>query len=167
MTSVTRPTAGSSGEASWAQSVADALNLGGKILTADVTTNSGSWSDLTGLSFTATSGKVYSIAIDLLYNHDDTSGGPVIGFDHAGGSCWMFLDYAGETSATSEDRDTSTAADTGSGVASVNSGSGIYWIHGRALFQCTSTGTWTLRMKRNTAGTLTVKKGSAIRVVEG
>ena len=169
MTNVSRPTAGTNGDASWAQAVADALNLGGKILTSDVTTSSGSFANLTGLSFSATSGKVYNIEVNLSYECSSTSGGPVVGFDHAGGDCHLYLIYHGETSAVSTDSEEQNSTDDGgaAGVATVNTAGAAYFIRGWGVFQCTSTGTWTLRMKRNTAGTVTFRKGSAIRVVEG
>lgn len=163
--SVTRPNGGDGIATAWGQGVSDFVNLGGIILSSDVTGFTGSFSDLTGLSFTCTSGKNYNIQIALLYNHDNTGGGPLVGFNHPGGSCWLFLDYNGKTSATSSDLDTATATDSGTGITAVNSGAGVYWITGRALYQCTANGTFTLRAKRNTTGTLTIKKGSAIRVI--
>lgn len=169
MTNVSSPTAGTNGDASWAQDVAAALNLGGKILAADVTTSSGSFSDLTGLSFPCTNGKVYNIEVELWYEHSSTSGGPVIGFDHPGGTGHMFIVYAGETSAVSSDTEAQNGTDGsggGAGVATVNGAGNTYSIRGWAKYVCTSTGTWTLRFKRNTTGTLTIQKGSAIRVVE-
>ena len=168
MTTITVPGAGSDADASWAESVADALNLAGKILSSDVTTNSATWADLTGLTFPCDSGKNYSFELILTYESSSTSGGPQVGFNHPGGDCRMLVDYQGETSATT----TTTEAQTGTdgsggagGVATANTGGAVYFIRAVGRYQCTSSGTFAIRMKRNTAGTVTFHKGGHLRVV--
>lgn len=168
MTTITVPSAGAEIQASWGESVADALNLGGKILSSDVTTSSASWADLTGLTFSCESGKVYSFELVLTYESSSTSGGPVVGFNHPGGTCRMLVDYQGETSATTTTTEAQTGTDgTGGsgGVATANTGGAVYFIRAVGRYQCTSSGTFAIRMKRNTAGTVTFHKGCLLRVV--
>lgn len=168
MTTITVPGAGSDADASWAESVADALNLAGKILSSDVTTSSSSWADLTGLTFPCDSGKVYSFELVLTYESSSTSGGPVVGFNHPGGTCHMLIDYQGETSATATTTEAQNGTDGtggGSGVATANTAGASYFIRAKGRYQCTSSGTFAIRMKRNTAGTVTFHKGCHLRVV--
>lgn len=168
MASVTRPSGGDGIATAWGQTVSDVVNLGCIILSSDVTTSSGSFGDLTGLSFTCTSGKNYNFEVVLTYEHSDTSGGPVIGFNHPGGTCHMLINYSGETSATSTDTEAQNGTDgTGgsAGVATVNGAGSTYFIRAWGRYACTSNGTFTLRHKRNTAGTLTIHKGSSLKVV--
>jgi hypothetical protein len=164
---LTVPTAGDEILASWGTTVATQLNLT-TVLSANVTTASSSWGDLTGLSFTCVSGQAYNFEVILTYEHSDTSGGPVIGFNHPGGTCHMLINYAGETSATSSDTEAQNGTDGtggGSGVATVNGAGSTYFIRAWGRYVCTTSGTFTLRHKRNTAGTLTIHEGSALRVV--
>lgn len=168
MTSITVPGAGSDADASWAEAVADALNLAGIITSADVNTSSASWADLTGLTFPCDSGKNYAFELILTYESSSTSGGPVVGFNHPGGDCRMLVDYQGETSATTTTTEAQTGTDgTGGsgGVATANTGGAVYFIRAVGRYQCTSSGTFAIRMKRNTAGTVTFHKGCHLRVV--
>ena len=165
MTSITVPSAGNDILASWGESVADALNLLGIILSSNVTTSSASFADLTGLSFTADSGKNYNIEFFLTYECSSTSGGPVVGYDGPSGDCLFYVVYAGETAADSSTVTQVSAEDSGAGVATVDTADAKRVIRGWAIFQATATGTFTLRMKRNTAGTVTFHKGGAMRVV--
>lgn len=168
MTTIPVPGAGTDADASWAESVADALNLAGKILSSDVTTSSSSWADLTGLTFPCDSGKVYAFDLTLTYESSSTSGGPVVGFDHPGGTCHMLIDYFGDVTATAAQTEAQNGTDGtggGSGVASANTAGANYFILARGRYQCTANGTFAIRMKRNTAGTTTFHKGSALRVV--
>lgn len=168
MTTITVPGAGTDADASWAESVADALNLAGKILSSDVTTSSSSWADLTGLTFPCDSGKVYSFELVLTYESSSTSGGPVVGFNHPGGTCHMLIDYFGDVTATAAQTEAQNGTDGtggGSGVGSANTAGANYFIKAVGRYQCTANGTFAIRMKRNTAGTMTFHKGGCLRVV--
>ena len=168
MTSITVPGAGSDADASWAEAVADALNLAGIITSADVTTSSASWADLTGLTFPCDSGKNYAFDLTLTYESSSTSGGPVVGFNHPGGTANMLIEYYGDTSATVSQTEAQNGTDGtggGAGVASANTGGATYFIRARGRYQCTSSGTFAIRMKRNTAGTVTFHKGCRLSVV--
>lgn len=137
------------------------------VLSSDFTTTSSSFVNLTGLSFSCESGKNYSIEIVLTYENSSTSGGPVIGFNHPGGTSHMLIQYAGDTDAVtfSTEAQNGTDGSGGSaGVATANTAGANYFIRAWARYQCTSSGTFILRAKRNTAGTLTIHKGSAIRI---
>lgn len=162
---VTVPSAGDSITASWGSDVATRINNMSLTLSANVTTSSGTFSDLTGLTFACTSGKNYTIEVILTYDSSSTSGGPVVGFNHPGGTCHMLIIYSGETSATSQDVEAISATDTGTGVATANTAGANYFIRAWVRYQCTSNGTFALRIKRNTAGTQTFHKGSGMRVV--
>ena len=162
---VTTPSAGDSITASWGADVAGRLNNLAIILTADVTTSSSSWADLTGLSFTATSGKYYNIEFFLTWECSSTSGGPAVGYDGPSGTCLLFSVYTGETSATASEVNQVDAEDTGNGIATTDTANAKRTLRGYAIFAATATGTFTLRMKRNTAGTVTFHKGGAMRVV--
>ena len=168
MTSITVPGAGSDADASWAEAVADALNLAGIITSADVNTSSATWADLTGLTFPCDSGKNYAFDLTLTYESSSTSGGPVVGFNHPGGTANMLIEYYGDTSATVSQTEAQNGTDGtggGAGVASANTGGATYFIRARGRYQCTSSGTFAIRMKRNTAGTVTFHKGCRLSVV--
>lgn len=165
---VTVPAAGDDIEASWGIDVATRINNLSLVLSADVPTSSASWADLTGLTFACTSGKNYSFELALTYESSSTSGGPVVGFNHPGGTCHMLVDYYGDTSATVSQTEAQNGTDgTGgsSGVATANTGGANYFIRATGRYQCTSTGTFAIRMKRNTTGTVTFHKGCLLRVV--
>lgn len=165
---VTVPAAGDDIEASWGIDVATRINNLSLVLSADVTTSSASWADLTGLTFACTSGKNYSYTLILTYESSSTSGGPVVGFNHPGGTCHMLIDYYGDTSATvsqTEAQNGTNGTGGSSGVATANTGGANYFIRAVGRYQCTSTGTFAIRMKRNTTGTVTFHKGCLLRVV--
>jgi hypothetical protein len=103
LASITVPTSGDPITATYGAAVARSVNLGTITLSADVTTSSGSFGNLTGLSFTC--------------------------------------------------------------VATVNGAGNTYFIRAWGRYVCTADGTFTLRHMRNTTGTLTIHKGSALRAV--
>lgn len=163
--SVTRPSGGDGIATAWGQGVSDFVNLGGIVLSSDVTTSSSSWADLTGLSFTATNGQHYNIEFFLTWECSSTSGGPAVGYDGPTGTCLLFTVYTGETASDSSTINQTDTEDTGSGIATADSAGAKRTVRGYATFSATATGTFTLRMKRNTAGTVTFHKGGAMRVV--
>lgn len=143
----------------------DRVGTQSAVLSSDVTKSSASFSDLTGLSFTCTSGKNYLVQGFLTYEHSTTTGGPIISFSYPSGSARGGFIYAGESSTTSADRDWVTTIDGGSGVATAAASGTPYGIELNIRYQCTGSGTFTLRIARNTAGTTTIHKGSGITIV--
>lgn len=163
--SVTRPTGGDGIATAWGQGVSDHVNLGDIILSSDVTTSSASWADLTGLSFTATNGKVYNIEFFLTWECSSTSGGPAVGYSGPTGTALLFTVYTGETASDSSTINQVDTADTGNGIATADASAAKRTVRGYGTFAATATGTFAIRMKRNTAGTVTFHKGGAMRVV--
>ena len=134
------------------------------ILSSDFTTSSSTFTNLTGLSFSCTSGVNYNIQVFLTYKHSSTSGGPVIAANHPGGGLLQFMVYSGDTSAVDSVVTQVDATDSGAGIPTVDTANAVRVIRGWVRYQCTATGTFSLRAKVNTAGTLTVEKGSAMTI---
>lgn len=147
------------------QYIYDRLGTQIVVLSSDVTKSSATFSDLTGLSFTVASGKNYMVSGFLTYEHSTTTGGPIISFNQPGGSARLLATYAGETSSTSADRDWVSTIDGGTGVATAVSSGTPFGIELSIRYQCTASGTFALRIARNTAGTTTIHKGSGITIV--
>lgn len=142
----------------------DRLGTQSAVLSSDVTKSSASFSDLTGLSFTCTSGKNYSVRGFLTYEASSTSLVPQIGVNYPGGSVRGMVTIAGDTSTVSLERDWVTTTDT-SGITTTPNATGTayaIWVDFR--YQCTSSGTFALRIARGTTGTLTIHKGSGITI---
>lgn len=132
------------------------------MLPSNLTRSSGSWGTITGLTFPVVSGLDYNILVQFWASGDDTGGGFAFGWDHPGGNGLGFWTYSGESSSTSQDHERITAVDTGSGVATVDSADVRYFHRGQLVYNCTSSGTYSMRWKRNTAGTATLYAGSCI-----
>lgn len=132
------------------------------MLASAITTASGSFGTATGLTFPVTSGTKYSVLALLWYSHSTNTGGPAFGFDHPGGTCHLFATYGGETSDTSQDHEWVNAVDTGTGVATAQVADRRYLVRAQVNYECTSSGTWSLRWKRNTAGTSTLHAGATL-----
>lgn len=131
---------------------------------SDETRASASFADIDDLSFPVASGKNYSFIFIATWEHSSTSGGPIFSFTHAGGDCVALFEYTGESSSTSDLRDWVNSQDGGSGVATVDSANvrRICIAHGRYL--ASGSGTFSMRMARNTTGTLTVHAGASLFV---
>jgi hypothetical protein len=166
---MTRPTTISAGDpvaATWGAAVALELATLRPCLHANITTASGSFGDMTGLSFPVVNGTSYRIRGFFQWSNSSTSGGPVFSSTNPGGTVQLITQYTGETSGSVIDTiQNQVTTDTGSGVATANAADTVYvcWIDG--VYQCTADGTFQMRFKRNTAGTLTVYKGSALEVI--
>lgn len=132
------------------------------ILSSAITTSSGSFGNATGLSFAVTDGKNYSILALLWYSHSTDTGGPAFGFDHPGGNCNMFATYGGESSNTSQDHEWENSTDTGAGVATAEVADRRYFVRIQFNYNCDTSGTWSLRWKRNTAGTAMLHAGATL-----
>lgn len=142
----------------------DRLGTQSAVLSSNVTTNTATWGDLTGLAFTCTSGKNYSVRGFLTYEASSTSLVPQIGVNYPGGSVRGMVTIAGDTSTVSLERDWVTTTDT-SGITTTPNATGTayaIWVDFR--YQCTSSGTFALRIARGTTGTLTIHKGSGITI---
>lgn len=167
MTQVTVPSAGDAIATAWGQSVANHANhlipLG---MTADASTSSGSFGDVTGLSFAAVSGKAYAIRLGGTYAVGGTTTGIGIGFTGPGGSTRLFVRIYGNGSPTGVTSEVVTSSDTGTGTSTTDSTATRMW-EAWGTFVCTSTGTWKLRFNRNgTSATVTIHSGSGGLVVE-
>lgn len=131
-------------------------------MSSDVTRSVGTFADLDVLQFAVVNGKNYTVQGVVTWSHSSVSGGPVFAYNHPGGNARMRIEYSGETSPTSVDREWITSTDSGSGVATVDvvdvARMTLFWIR----YTCTADGTFAIRYKRNTAGTLTVQAGSSL-----
>lgn len=161
---LTAPIAGADVLASFASDVVTAINNLGIINSADVTVASGSYADLTGLSFPVTNGKNYNFSVIGTYQHSTTTGGPILAFSQPGGSCRMLVQYAGETAPDSFITEAQATNDGGTGVATAQVANTRYFIRAWGVYQCTGSGTFKLRIARNTAGTATFEKGFLLSV---
>lgn len=132
--------------------------------TSDQTRNSAVFADIDDLTFSVTSGKNYSFHAIITWTHSSTSGGPIISFNHPGGTCRMMGDYSGETSNTSSLREWVTTTDGGSGVATVDTVDTARMFVADARYTCTSSGTFAMRVARNTTGTTTIQAGASLFV---
>jgi len=130
----------------------------------DVTRNSSSFADLDVLTFPVASGKNYTFIFVCSWEHSSTSGGPVFSFNHPGGTVRALFEYTGESSSISDTRDYVNSSDTGSGVATVDTGGASRMCIGHGRYTCTSSGTFAMRYARNTTGTLTVHAGASLFV---
>jgi hypothetical protein len=163
--SVTTPSAGTPVQTTWGAEVARMLTTLRPILHADITTASGSFGNMTGLSFPVVSGTSYTIIGSIQWENSSTSGGPVFSHSDPGGTVRLHMQYTGETSGTAYIAETDSSDDTGSGVATAQSADTRYLCFFTGFYQCTSSGTFQMRFKRNTAGTLTVRAGSSLMVI--
>lgn len=159
----------------WGQAVADVLNDQQKLLAlmtaGDLSTNSSSPSDITGLSFPVVSGRVYVIRLQLLYQCAQTNQGPGIGFQHPGGNATGVFRVFGASSAAVEAieriQETVAATDELTTAASVNSAGASYHLEATIRYNCTADGTFLMRRARNgTSGStgLTILAGASALV---
>lgn len=138
-------------------------------LAADIgPSSSETLADATGLDFPVANGTNYSATGIIMYSHSSTSGGPRITFDHPGGTCNMLVIYNGNTSAVSEDKEAQNTTDEGgTGIGAVNTADARYFIRVWVRYDCTASGTFTLRYARaaaSSAGSLTIYAGSSLFV---
>lgn len=134
------------------------------ILSSSITTSSGSFGTATGLTFPVSNGKNYSVLALLWCSNSSTSGGWAFGFNAPTGNYNMFATYSGETSDTSQDHEWQNATDTGTGVATAQVADRRYFQRIQFNFNASASGTWSLRWKRTTAGTVTLYAGSVLLV---
>lgn len=133
-------------------------------LSVDRTKSSGTFSTITDLTFPVASGKNYTVIFVSTWEHTSTSGGPIFGFDHPGGACRGLFQYTGETSGEAVIYDQVSAVDSGDGIATTQVADTGYFCTGSIRYQCTSSGTWSMRIARNTTGTTTIHAGSSLFV---
>ncbi len=131
----------------------------------DQTKAATSYSDISDLTFPVASGKHYTI-IGVFKWSNSTAGagdGPGFGYNHPGGGTTFLFEYTGNASSTGIFRDSQSSVD--SAAVSQNDSAGanrMCIIHG--TYTCTSSGTFAMRLKRFSAGTLTLFAGSSIFV---
>lgn len=162
---LTAPAAGDDTNASFAIALVGAINNLGIVNSSDVTIASGTFADLTGLSFPCTAGKNYTVEVIGTYQHSNTSGGPILSCTQPGGSHRLFVQLAGETAPDSFNSEVVSTNDGGAGVATAAVANTRYLIRAFGSYQCSSTGTFKLRIARNGTGTSTFEKGFMLRVV--
>jgi hypothetical protein len=132
---------------------------------SDQTKSNTTWSDITDLTFPVASGKSYTVIGVLRWSHSTNGAGdgPGFGYNHPGGTTSFLFEYTGNGSATGIFRDYQAVVD--SGVVSQNDTAGstrLCIIHG--VYKATASGTFAMRMKRFSAGTLTLVAGSSLFV---
>lgn len=131
----------------------------------DQTKNNTTYNDISGLTFPVTSGKNYTILGAIKWSHSTAAAGDGPGFslNHPGGTVGLLFEYTGAGSSTGIFRDWQNSTD--SAVVSQNDSAGASRIcRITGTFQATSSGTFAIRLKRFSAGTLTVSKGSSLFV---
>ena len=134
-------------------------------MSIDDTRDNVTFETVTGLTFPVAAGKNYGIIGAGTWKHSSTAGGLVLGFKHPGGNCRGLFEYTGATSTTSNTRDWSTVQDSGSGVSNANAADTVYaWWIPVLRYQCTVSGTFELRFKRNGGGITTIQAGSSLFV---
>jgi hypothetical protein len=131
---------------------------------ADQTRNSAVFTDITDLTFSVTAGKNYTIIAVITWTHDNVGGGPIISFNHPGGTARLLVEHTGETSSTSSLREWITTNDGGSGVATVDTINVARITTGFGRYTCSSSGTFAMRVARNTTGTTTIQAGASLFV---
>lgn len=135
------------------------------VQSVDQTKAATSYSDISDLTFPVASGKHYYVTGTFRWQHSTAGAGdgPGFSYNHPGGSTTFLFEYTGNGSAVGITRDAQTAVD--SAVVSQNDSAGANRMcnfHG--TYTCTISGTFAMRMKRFSAGTLTLVAGSAVRV---
>lgn len=123
------------------------------------------YASITDLNFPVTSGKYYTVLGVLKWSHSTAGAGdgPGIGYDHPGGGTTFLMEYTGNGSSTGIFRDAQAAVD--SAVVSQNDSAGANRLcRVMGTYSCTVSGTFTMRFKRFSAGTLTVYAGSSLFV---
>lgn len=135
------------------------------VQSTDQTKAATSYSTITDLTFPVVSGKHYGVTGVYRWQHSTAGAGdgPGFGYDHPGGSTTFLFEYTGNGSATGIFRDAQTSVD--SAAVSQNDSAGanrMCMIQG--TYTCTVSGTFSMRMKRFSAGTLTLVAGSFLFV---
>ena len=131
----------------------------------DQTKAATSYSDISDLTFPVTSGKNYTVIGVFRWQHSTAGAGdgPGFGYNHPGGSTSFLFEYTGNGSSTGIFRDFQASTDSASVSQNDSAGANrMCIIHG--TYSCTVSGTFAMRMKRFSAGTLTLVKGSSLFV---
>lgn len=169
--SITVPTDGDPVIASWGNDVATQLNhMIPVIMSADFPLTSVSFptvGDITGLTFTCVSGKVYNIQLCGTYTVGGTSTGLGLGYNHPGGTARLLSEIlSSSTSDSTPDTEWLIATDTATGTSTTDTTNSHFWSL-RGIYQCTSDGTFAVRANRNgTSTTVTLIKGSGGLVIQ-
>jgi hypothetical protein len=132
---------------------------------ADQNIASTTYANVTDLSFPVTNGTNYTVLGVLKWSHSTAGAGdgPGIAYDHPGGGTTFLLEYTGAGSATGVFRDSQSSVD--SAVVSQNDSAGANRLcRIMGTYACTGSGTFQIRFKRFSAGTLTIYKGSSLFV---
>lgn len=131
----------------------------------DQTKAATTYSDITDLTFPVVSGKNYTVLGVLKWSHSTAGAGdgPGFSYNHPGGSTGFLFQYTGNASSTGIFRDWQNGTDSASVSQNDSAGaSRICIIHG--TYQASGSGTFAMRLKRFSAGTLTVYAGSSLFV---
>lgn len=176
MTVIADTPAGTPPEASWGQDVTDVLNAQQRVqdimLSADVTSNSGTESDIAEFVWPVVNGRQYVFRVDGTYEAANTAQGLGIGLRHPGGFAVAMWRVFGVTSSTVEDitRNAigSAASDGMTSGATVSSAASKLAFSGTIVYDCTADGNIQFRKRRNGANTtspgVTIHKGASMLV---
>ena len=165
MTTIPNVTAGADVLESWGDTVADELNrTQNAVLTSDVSKTAITFSDITGLTLPVVAGKYYRVHAIIIWDQSSTSGGIRISANFPTGAYRAMNVFTGETSDTAQVIESHGAADGGSGVATAQVTTALFWIiQGR--YSCTNSGTFALRYRANTTGTAKIQVGSSLQLI--
>lgn len=166
MTQVTVPAPGDAIDLSWGQDVANRINhVIPLYMSSDVSKTSGSFSDVTGLTFPVVNGKFYTINLVGSYTVGGTSTGIGIGYTSPGGTTRLLATLY-STSYISGSNEWLSSSDTATGTSTTHS-TAEHQFQLRGTYQCTSDGTFAIRYNRNgTSTTVAILAGSGGTVVE-